>query len=125
MKSPNSRSFSTSARAQQEGSEFHNSNNPSAAGSGAGANPDVSAAVVANMISQAVEEKAEELEAAGLKFPVSQTKLPRTENFRTRYDSILEQFTKQLMHDGKLSKAQKVCYITSPMVMGKIRKVKS
>ncbi|KAF7597072.1 hypothetical protein BBP40_010546 [Aspergillus hancockii] len=62
------------------------------------------AAVMANMISQ-VNQQAEELHA-GIKFEPVEA-LPKTENFRTRYDSLLEQFTKLLMQDGKLSKAQK------------------
>ncbi|EAW08299.1 mitochondrial 37S ribosomal protein uS7m [Aspergillus clavatus NRRL 1] len=66
--------------------------------------PDPSAAVVANMISQVNQEVAEL--HPGLKFPAPET-LPKTENFRTRYDPLLDQFTKLLMQDGKLSKAQK------------------
>jgi ribosomal protein S7 len=65
---------------------------------------DPSAAVVANMINQVNQEVAEL--HPGLKFPAPES-LPKTENFRERYDSLLEQFTKLLMRDGKLSKAQK------------------
>ncbi|KAM0122014.1 low-affinity phosphate transporter [Aspergillus fumigatus] len=67
---------------------------------------DPSVAVVANMINQVNQEVAEL--HPGLKFPAPES-LPKTENFRERYDPLLEQFTKLLMRDGKLSKAQKVC----------------
>ncbi|PWY85382.1 plasma membrane phosphate transporter Pho87 [Aspergillus eucalypticola CBS 122712] len=91
MKRPSgSRSFSTSARRLQpelQGKEFD----------------DASASVVANMISQ-VNQQATELHP-GLKFEVPEN-LPKTENFRKRYETIVEQFTKLLMQDGKLSKAQ-------------------
>lgn len=60
---------------------------------------------MASMISQ-VNQQAEEFHD-GIKFDPVET-LPKTENFRTRYDSLLEQFTKLLMTDGKLSRAQKV-----------------
>ena len=86
------RSFSTSARRLQpevEGKNFD----------------DASAAMVANMISE-VNQQAAELHP-GLKFPAPGS-IPRTENFRKRYETIVEQFTKLLMQDGKLSKAQKV-----------------
>ncbi|OOF97206.1 hypothetical protein ASPCADRAFT_206029 [Aspergillus carbonarius ITEM 5010] len=85
------RSFSTSARRLQpevEGKNFD----------------DASAAMVANMISE-VNQQAAELHP-GLKFPAPGS-IPRTENFRKRYETIVEQFTKLLMQDGKLSKAQK------------------
>ncbi|KAI2901198.1 hypothetical protein CBS11852_2597 [Aspergillus niger] len=91
MKRPSgSRSFSTSARRLQpelQGKELD----------------DASASVVANMISQ-VNQQATELHP-GLKFEAPQN-LPKTENFRKRYETIVEQFTKLLMQDGKLSKAQ-------------------
>ncbi|KAL5359656.1 SPX domain-containing protein [Aspergillus floccosus] len=94
MKGPSgTRSFSTSTRRRQADLQGQN----------AGFD-DQTAAVVANMISQ-VDQQAAELHP-GLKFEAPET-LPKTENFRTRYDSLLEQFTKLLMRDGKLSKAQK------------------
>ena len=92
-----SRSFSTSVRFQQQDVQ-----------GGQPSPDDVSTAVVADMISAVADEKAEQLQQAGLKFPAPQSPLPKTENFRTRYDSVLDQFTKELMHDGKLSQAQKV-----------------
>lgn len=94
------RSFSTSSQSRKQELQ---GNQPSP--------DDVSAAVVANMISKAIEEKAEELQEPGIKFHMPQHPLPKTENFRTRYDSLLEQFTKLLMRDGKLSKAQKVFFL--------------
>lgn len=64
---------------------------------------------VASMMSDAVEQNRQQL-PEGFKFPLPPN-LPRTsktENFRSRYDSVLDQFTKQLMFSGKLAKAQKV-----------------
>ncbi|KAE8353158.1 ribosomal protein S7 domain-containing protein [Aspergillus coremiiformis] len=91
--STGTRSFSTSTRQSQ--AELHDQGKSV---------DEQTAAMVANMISQ-VNQQAEELHP-GLKFgPVEP--LPKTENFRTRYDSLLEQFTKLLMTDGKLSMAQR------------------
>ncbi|PTU23262.1 hypothetical protein P175DRAFT_0499799 [Aspergillus ochraceoroseus IBT 24754] len=56
------------------------------------------------MISQVAQQAAEL--GPGLKFAAPET-LPKSENFRTRYEPLLEQFTKLLMRDGKLSAAQK------------------
>lgn len=67
---------------------------------------DRSTSVVANMIAQATQEAVER--QPGLKFDMPELPLPRTENFRHRYDPLVEQFTKLLMEDGKLSLAQKV-----------------
>lgn len=72
---------------------------------------EVSAAMVANMIAQVDHSAAEKL--TGLKFPMPE-ELPKTENFRTRYEPLLDQFTKLLMEDGKLSRAQKVSILSSP-----------
>ena len=44
----------------------------------------------------------------GHKFGLPDMPLPRTEHFRRRYDPVVEQLTKSLMRDGKLSAAQKV-----------------
>lgn len=99
MKGPKgSRAFSTSTRARQQ--DLHS-------GQEAGSD-DMSAAVLASMISQVTQEKAEQMQLPGLKFQAPQSPLPKTENFRTRYDSVLDQFTKLLMQDGKLGLAQKV-----------------
>ncbi|PYH41423.1 putative plasma membrane phosphate transporter Pho87 [Aspergillus saccharolyticus JOP 1030-1] len=87
------RSFSTSARRMQ----------PELAGSSDF--EDSSAALVANMVSQ-VNQQAAELHP-GLKFEAPTKPMTKTDNFRSRYDGLLEQFTKQLMRDGKLSKAYK------------------
>lgn len=95
MKRPSgTRSFSTIARRQQDELQ---SQAPDA--------HDPTAAVVANMISK-VNAHAEELHA-GLKFQAPGP-LPKTENFRKRYDSVIDQFTKLIMQGGKLARAQKV-----------------
>lgn len=53
----------------------------------------------------------------GLKFDMPD-RLPKTEHFKSRYDPVVEQFTKLMMEDGKLSKAQKVFFTTLfPLVM--------
>jgi len=93
MKKPSSsRSFSTSTRRLQDVQKK-------------GANPDdASAALVADMVAN-VDFQAAEL--AGLKFSPPKP-LAKTDNFRSRYEPLLEQFTKLLMEDGKLSLAQKV-----------------
>lgn len=108
-KGPNgTRSFSTSARLRQGEPE---------SSQGAQQNPDdASVAMIADMISQATEEKAEALELPGLKFHAPELPLPKTENFRSRYDALLEQFTKLLMIDGKLTRAQKVRCISHFML---------
>lgn len=104
MKPPSgSRSFSTFARRQQ--SELQ------------GQAPDAhdpTAAVVANMISQ-VNTHAEELHG-GLKFQAPGP-LPKTENYRTRYDTVVDQFTKLIMQDGKLGTAQRVGESRTPGVL--------
>ncbi|KAL4866890.1 hypothetical protein BDV12DRAFT_187090 [Aspergillus spectabilis] len=93
-----SRSFSTSARlGQLEGQ-------PSA-------DDQASAALVASMISQATQHAADLTQTPtsqdpNLKFPAPES-LPKTENYRTRYEPVLEQFTKLIMRDGKLALAQK------------------
>lgn len=95
MKKPSgSRSFSTSTRRLQDLQKEQ-------------INPDdASAALVANMVAN-VDFQAAEL--AGLKFSAPKP-LAKTDNFRSRYEPLLEQFTKLLMRDGKLSAAQKVCH---------------
>jgi ribosomal protein S7 len=99
-KNSGSRSFSTSARSRLPDVQETNS-----------AREDPSIAMVASMIGQ-VTERAQGQEAetpSGLKFdpPVSPANT-RTLNFRKRYDTLQEQFTKMIMEDGKLSRAQKV-----------------
>lgn len=90
------RSFSTSARSRmpdvQESSD---------------AGPDPTVDAVASMISQANEQAA--ALHPGLKFEPPETPAnTRTMNFRRRYDSLQELFTKVLMKHGKLARAQKV-----------------
>ncbi|KAL3470567.1 ribosomal protein S7 domain-containing protein [Aspergillus californicus] len=102
-KSNGSRSFSTSARRGQV------QNQGASADDGLGA--EASAALVESMISQ-VTAKAADLELAsgqlppGLKFEAPET-LPWTENYKKRYEPLLDQFTKNLMRDGKLATAQR------------------
>jgi hypothetical protein len=92
------RSFSTSARSRLP--ETQNSQPES----------DASAAMLASMI-QGVEEQAAE-RIPGLKF--AEPEAPRgTLNFRKRYDTMQDQFTKMLMQDGKLARAQKVRNVSS------------
>lgn len=91
-----SRSFSTSARSRMPDTQNVESQD------------DMSAAVLADMIQQVNEQAAARL-PEGLKFDVPV--LPaqkKTLNFRKRYDSMQEQFTKMIMQDGKLARAQKV-----------------
>lgn len=45
----------------------------------------------------------------GLKFEMPEMPTGRSAHLRRRYDTVLEQFTKLLMRDGKLARAQKVC----------------
>jgi hypothetical protein len=93
-KSGGYRSFSTSARSRQ----------PDVEGS---LHDDASAALLADMIqqvnAQAIERNPE------LKFDAPEVPA-KTMNFRKRYDSLQEQFTKMLMQDGKLARAQNVCH---------------
>lgn len=96
-KSGGSRSFSTSARSRMPDVENISQD-------------DVSAALLANMIQQ-VNEQAVERDP-GLKFDAPEIPA-KTLNFKKRYDSLQEQFTKMLMHDGKLARAQKVRYLGS------------
>jgi hypothetical protein len=66
--------------------------------------------MLASMI-QGVEEQAAE-RIPGLKF--AEPEAPRgTLNFRKRYDTMQDQFTKMLMQDGKLARAQKVRNVSS------------
>lgn len=71
-------------------------------------NNDASAAILAGMIQQVNEQAVER--HPGLKFDAP--KIPeKSLSFRKRYDSVQEQFTKMMMEDGKLARAQKVnCY---------------
>lgn len=96
LKKSGSRSFSTSARSRLP--ELQNTESQD----------EISASVLADMIQQVNEQAAARL-PEGLKFDVPV--LPaqkKTLNFRKRYDTMQEQFTKMLMQDGKLARAQKV-----------------
>lgn len=90
-----SRSFSTSVRGRLPDVESFS-------------HEDASAAVLANMIEQVNEQAI--VRNPGLKFDVPETPV-KTLNFRKRYDSLQEQFTKMLMQDGKLARAQKACHL--------------
>lgn len=93
MKKPSgSRSFSTSTRHLEDLQKKNTKPD------------DASASLVADMVAN-VDFQAAEL--AGLKFSPPKP-LAKTDNFRSRYEPLLEQFTKLLMEDGKLSLAQKV-----------------
>ncbi|KAK2765769.1 hypothetical protein FQN53_006837 [Emmonsiellopsis sp. PD_33] len=92
-----SRSFSTSARLRE--SIFKHASNDAAAGE------DPSVAAVRDMIAEATGGKIQEAESKGYKFDIPD-KLPRSEHLKHRYDPMLDQFTKMLMRDGKLSAAQ-------------------
>ncbi|KAJ5629110.1 hypothetical protein N7528_002767 [Penicillium herquei] len=94
-KNGGSRSFSTSARSylpEMENAEL---------------NDQMSAAILADMIGQLDNKTAEGL-PEGFKFE-EPAPVTRAMNFRKRYDSMQDQFTKMLMQDGKLARAQKVC----------------
>lgn len=94
-KSNGTRSFSTSARSRQP--DLENS-----------LHADASAALLADMIQQVSSQAIER--NPGLKFDAPE--IPsKTMNFRKRYDSLQEQFTKMLMQDGKLARAQNVCRV--------------
>jgi hypothetical protein len=51
---------------------------------------------------------AHEFGGKGHKFGLPEAPLTRTDHFKRRYDPVVEQFTKALMRDGKLSAAQRV-----------------
>lgn len=99
------RGFSTSVRAGQEMQQP-----PQHRDGDAESVPDPDAVLVADMISK-INGQATALH--GLKFPTPES-LPPTENFRTRYDSILKSFTNMLMRDGKKARAQRVCALQQP-----------
>ncbi|KAJ5347525.1 uncharacterized protein N7506_000778 [Penicillium brevicompactum] len=97
LKKSGTRSFSTSARSRM----------PEVDGlvPGSGGPSPEAAAALASMIEQ-VQSQA--VENPGLKFdqPIVPQDL-KTLNYRNRYDTLQDQFTKLLMEDGKLTKAQK------------------
>lgn len=115
-KSGGSRSFSTSARSLMsdlEGNKPTNEANVIAGMPGLEGASDEAAAALASMIEQAQGQALEE--NPGLKFdpPVVPQDM-RTLNFRKRYDTLQDQFTKMMMESGKLTKAQRVC-LSSPV----------
>ncbi|KAL4751236.1 hypothetical protein BDW72DRAFT_95951 [Aspergillus terricola var. indicus] len=100
MKKPSgSRSFSTSTgRSQFEERK----------GAATNSTPSMSEADQTALLKSMITQVTEETQALmpGLKFPAPES-IPRTENFRYRYEPVVEQFTKNLMRDGKLATAQK------------------
>ncbi|KAJ6102062.1 hypothetical protein N7486_004489 [Penicillium sp. IBT 16267x] len=91
-KARGSRSFSTSARTLSPETQGFESSN------------DASVAMLASMIDQVNTQAAERIPGLRFEEPEAPTK---THNFRKRYDSMQDQFTKMLMQDGKLARAQK------------------
>ncbi|KAJ5893802.1 hypothetical protein N7495_005493 [Penicillium taxi] len=85
------RSFSTSSRRSEEADTFLMSD-------------DASAAILADMVEQ-LNVKALE-RSPGLKFDEPDVS-SKPQSFRKRYDDMQDQFTKMIMQDGKLARAQK------------------
>ncbi|KAL2698913.1 hypothetical protein AAEP93_010301 [Penicillium crustosum] len=108
-KSGGSRSFSTSARSLMndlQGTEPNNEANLIPNVSGLKGASDEAAAALASMIEQVQGQALEE--NPGLKFdPPAVPEDLKTLNFRKRYDTMQDQFTKMMMESGKLTKAQK------------------
>ncbi|KAF3482873.1 uncharacterized protein GIQ15_02197 [Arthroderma uncinatum] len=93
------RSFSTSSRRQDEQKEVKDMSST-----------DPSVATVANML--AASNRGESVEVGqgipeGFKFEPPTLPLPPNERVNRRYEPLVEQFTKLMMKDGKLSLAQK------------------
>lgn len=109
-KSGGSRSFSTSARSfmnDLQGTEPSNEANLIPNVPGLEGASDEAAAALASMIEQVQGQALEE--NPGLKFdPPAVPEDMKTLNFRKRYDTMQDQFTKMMMESGKLTKAQKV-----------------
>ncbi|CAG8892145.1 unnamed protein product [Penicillium nalgiovense] len=108
-KSGGSRSFSTSARSLMTDvqGEPNNEANPVPPNMpGLEGASDEAAAALASMIEQVQGQALEE--NPGLKFdPPAVPEDLKTLNFRKRYDTLQDQFTKMMMESGKLTKAQK------------------
>ncbi|KAJ5617911.1 hypothetical protein N7537_003025 [Penicillium hordei] len=108
-KSSGSRSFSTSARSLMndlQGVEPNNEANLIPNVPGLEGASDEAAAALASMIEQVQGQALEE--NPGLKFdPPAVPEDLKTLNFRKRYDTMQDQFTKMMMESGKLTKAQK------------------
>ncbi|KAJ5861052.1 uncharacterized protein N7529_008362 [Penicillium soppii] len=109
LKKSGTRSFSTSARSRMPDvdSVQPKSDANLFPNAGEGASPEAAAAL-ASMIEQVQSETVVEDENLGLKFekPVIPENL-KTLNFRNRYDTLQDQFTKMMMESGKLTKAQR------------------
>lgn len=111
-KSGGSRSFSTSARSLMndlQGVEPNSEANLIPNVPGLEGASDEAAAALASMIEQVQGQALEE--NPGLKFdPPAVPEDMKTLNFRKRYDTMQDQFTKMMMESGKLTKAQKVWF---------------
>ena len=111
-KSGGSRSFSTSARSLMndlQGVEPNNEANLIPHIPGLDGASDEATAALASMIEQVQGQALEE--NPGLKFdPPALPEELKTLNFRKRYDTMQDQFTKMMMESGKLTKAQKVWF---------------
>ena len=111
-KSGGSRSFSTSARSLMndlQGTEPNAEANLIPNVPGLEGASDEAAAALASMIEQVQGQALEE--NPGLKFdPPAVPEDLKTLNFRKRYDTMQDQFTKMMMESGKLTKAQKVWF---------------
>jgi len=109
LKKSGTRSFSTSARSHMPDVDGVKPNdaNPLPSVPGAEGASAEAAAALASMIEQVQSQAVEE--NPGLKFdePIVPENL-KTLNFRNRYDTLQDQFTKMMMESGKLTKAQKV-----------------
>ena len=98
-----SRSYSTSARlAAQDMQE-----------SSPADEKDAKLGEVVRMIANAERGVIKHEERVGYKFDMPKLPLPKSENVKRRYDPLVEQFTKLMMTDGKLSRAQNVCFLPS------------
>ncbi|KAK2756240.1 hypothetical protein FQN54_005648 [Arachnomyces sp. PD_36] len=91
-----SRSYSTSARLGQQQQQGN-----------VDSRTDPLVATVADMMYNPQPSASAAMLPPGYKFEPPTMPIPRTENAKRRYDPLVEQFTKLLMRDGKLSRAQK------------------
>jgi hypothetical protein len=106
-KNGGSRSFSTSARSRMADMQEVEPTNVPGTGSASEPASDEAAAALASMIEQVQGQALEE--NPGLKFDAPAVPEDmKTLNFRKRYDTLQDQFTKMMMESGKLTKAQKV-----------------
>lgn len=115
-KGGSSRSFSTFARLNQ-----HQEQNGGVQGGAGGWAGDPSISMIADMIASADKgalETGEQAVKEGYKFEAPTLPFPRSANMKKRYEPVVEQFTKLIMKDGKLSLAQTVSFtrLVSPIL---------